>query len=288
MGYYGPTSVLAFAKFLAQKRVNDRSYGRALAKALGFCSQIHRSGKLSLANHNQLALTAMGIFANALEDSASAAVTSESSTGDFKQRYQKAMSFIIDGLEHTHNSFAEEDFDVENRIPFRNHFLGFPYQLFDTMGSFIEERKEDEWVQRNALKVPNLSPEQLAGLAGHLHFFAECRKLNLAFHRRSPEQIAIKFDCGARTTLDWILNTYELDSELPRQWFRLIQEHEKPVEFQHAGRALLLESLSNALPWKLADDCDLWPSIAMMVDLDRPEFGNEEWAAICSTVFDLD
>lgn len=287
MGYYGPTSVLAFARFLVLKRSTDLQFRKSIAVTLGFCAEVFRSGKLTLGNHNQLTLTAMGICASNLENStAPVKKTPEAESTDSKTNYSNALSFIAQSLNDTHESFADDDFTAENGVRFRNHFLGFPAMLFDTMQFFLEERKEDEWVQRNSENIPRLSSEELVALSGNLQFFAECRKLNLSFHRRSADEIALRFDCGARITLDWIVNTYELDSKLPRSWHKLVQENADPIAFQHAGRALLRESLSALFPWEVSEDCDLWPAMAMIADLDRPKFDDDKWTKTCLTIFE--
>jgi hypothetical protein len=61
MGYYGPVSVLAFARSLIVNRYDNRKYRYAVASVLQFVAQMYRSNKLTLGNNNQLALMAMGM-----------------------------------------------------------------------------------------------------------------------------------------------------------------------------------------------------------------------------------
>ena len=198
----------------------------------------------------------------------------------------EALTTIAENLHATAMSFGSTDFPDDGGKSFRNHFLGYPFSVFQTMYIFLDDKRDDKWVVRNETVITQIDSSVFVPLVGQLHFFAEARRLNHAFQNRNSVARAMGSDAGVRVMLDWVTNSYECERESPIRWFELIKEHEDPIHFQHAAQGQLAINLSKILPRPVGTGCDNWPGFAFAADITRSAPDDPEWNEHCNEWFD--
>jgi len=72
VGYYGPISVFALLRFLAQQRSEDADFLDSLGRAVAQCGQAHLAGQITLTNHYEILLAILaahsGRYLNSEQD----------------------------------------------------------------------------------------------------------------------------------------------------------------------------------------------------------------------------
>jgi len=138
--------------------------------------------------------------------------------------------------------WGPQDFPEDRGIGFRNGLFGYPHSLFVVMKMFINEKPEDGWVVMNADKVMQLRPEHLMQVAGNCHFCVAARQAHFALLH--TDNMNAPF-LGKQ--FYWLYNTYDLASDLGKQWTNLVTTVVENESYWDQAFKLLYKDIAYAL-----------------------------------------